>query len=179
MERNPPVCVIDKRAAAGLRTLAKAVALICRDHGCPCISQRLEAGDLLAPLHQQPAGCCAQCGQEGASLPSSAQLPLLAKLAPLTQALAKTGYYDVAMLSVELALVFEESWDLSLARAYLCVVLGEMQEAQRIYRMVVRHLGALPRQELDRLAQLASSHDGEEDIQELYEELCQFSAYHR
>ena len=96
----------------------------------------------------------------------------------MTQALAKAGYYDVAMLSVELALVFEDSWDLRLARAYLCVVLGEMEEAQRTYRKVISHLGQMPRAELDRLAELSSSHAEEEDITELYQELRRHSTYH-
>jgi hypothetical protein len=166
--------LLDEHTSNRLRTLAKAVALICREHGCPCIANRLEAGQLFAPLHRQPAGQCAACGSDNSHLP----VPLLAKLAPLTQALAKAGYYDVAMLSVELALVFEDSWDLRLARAYLCVVLGEMEEAQRIYRKVVGHLGQLPRAELDRLAQLSSSHADEEDIAELYQQLRRYSAYH-
>jgi hypothetical protein len=148
--------------------------MICQDHGCPCIADRLETGDLLAPLHRQPVGRCQECGIDTSRLP----VPLLAKLAPLTQVLAKAGYYDVAMLSVELAMVFEDSWDLRLARAYLCVVLGEMEEAQRIYRKVISHLGEVPRAELDRLAELASSHGDEEDIAELCHELRHYSARH-
>ncbi len=174
LEQTNHSTVVDQHTFNRLRTLAKAVSLICRDHGCPCVADRLEAGQLFAPLHRQPAGACETCGEDNSCLP----VPLLAKLAPMTQALAKAGYFDVAMLCVELALVFEDSWDLRLARAYLCVVLGEMEEAQRIYRKVVGHLGQVPRAELDRLAELSSSHADEEDIAELYLELKRYSAYY-
>lgn len=160
----------DHRIQARLTALTKAAAHICRDAGCPCIADRLHAGQIYAPIHRHDNGDCAHEGVSTKRLP----LNMLAKLAPLAQAMARAGYYDVAMLCVELAMVFEDTWDLKLARAYLCVLLGEMDEAGRIYSRVVEHLGAIPKSELDRLAQLASEHGDEEDILELHTGLMRY-----
>jgi tetratricopeptide (TPR) repeat protein len=136
--------------------------------GCPCLSQKLlgirQGGeDSACPL--QP---------EDTSRPS---LLLTVKLAPLTRALADAGYYDYALMCVELAMSMEPTWDLDLAKAYLLLILGDTEEACEIYRRAVKSWGRIPDVEIRRLAQLASNHH-EDDIVDIYHQVVRLQGKH-
>lgn len=96
---------------------------------------------------------------------------MLAKLAPLAQALDRAGYHFLALLTTELAFTCEPTLDLELSAAYLRLLLGDNREAAGIYRQVLRRRGAIPAAELQRLQRLMAAHHAEDDIRELYREL--------
>jgi hypothetical protein len=150
-----------------VRQVLEVVARLSLDAGCLCLAQRLG-------LQEGGTAACGCCSPEASGQRPSVHV--LAKLAPLTRLLADQGHYDLALLTVEAALSLEPTIDLDLARAYLFVVLGDMQDAQQIYARIIRRLGAIPRSELSRLMELARQHSSEDDIAELIGHLQSFAA---
>ena len=151
-----------------VRQLFGAVVAVCDDVGCACLAERYSFVSAQPAAGEQAP--CPSCGEPGC-MP---HFHLLAKLAPLTRALGRAGYYDLAMFTVELALACEATLDLRLARAYLAVVLGETEQASQIYHDVLKTRGRLPREVLEQLAELTVSHASEEDILSLYDQLAPY-----
>lgn len=149
--------------------LYTAVAAVCRDVGCLCLAERFSRPQgACGADHQDP---CPICGTE-----SCKTLPhMLVKLAPLTHALDQAGYHYLALLTAELAFACEPTLDLQLTGAYLRLLLGDNEDATRIYQQVLRQRGAIPAAEIERLAQLVAAHHAEEDISELYRELSRYA----
>jgi len=155
---------IERQIAA----LAKNVATALDEIGCPCLTQKL-----LGIRRGALDGSC-PLKPEDTSRPS---LLLTVKLAPLTRALADAGYYDYALMCVEVAMSMEPTWDLDLAKAYLLLVLGDTEEACEIYRRAVRSWGGIPDGEIRRLARLAHDH-AEEDIVDIYRQVVKLQEQH-
>jgi hypothetical protein len=155
--------LLDGRLQWPLTRLFGTVSQLCREIGCNCLAERF-------------ASSCAECTPATVACSYAAEhqrpmIHLMAKLAPLTRVLLDSGYYDIALATVQIALALEPTLDLALARAYLHVVLGDMADASRIYRDVLQRLGTIPQDELRRLTELSRTHAQEEDIAELVNQL--------
>jgi hypothetical protein len=153
------------RAARRINAVRDAIAQACAEVGCACLARRIsqhldELGTVFCP-----AAGSAQ-GEQGRSA-----LDLLPILSPLSSALATAGYYDTALECANVAHNFEPVLDMELTRAFLLLVLGDTQEARRIYVEVVNRHGGIPQRAVERLAELAATHSEEEDIAELHAEL--------
>jgi hypothetical protein len=156
--------LLDGRLQWPMTRLFDTVARLCREIGCHCLAERFSCTS--TQCCGAANGCSAAVAQHQRPM-----IHLMAKLAPLTRVLLETGYYDIALATVQIALALEPTLDLALARAYLHVVLGDMGDASRIYRDVLHRIGTIPPDELERLAQLSRTHAQEEDIAELVSQL--------
>lgn len=154
--------------ARQIAELVNNVSSALNEIGCPCLSRKL----LGIRQGGENNGCA--LGPEDTGRPS---LLLTVRLAPLTRALADAGYYDYALMCVELAMSMEPTWDLDLAKAYLLLVLGDTEEACEIYRRAVKSWGRIPDVEIRRLAQLASNHH-EDDIVDIYRQVVLLQQKH-
>jgi hypothetical protein len=154
--------LLDGRLQWPLTRLFDTVSHLCRDLGCQCLAERFAC-------HSNHCSAAYACGPDMET--RRPMIHLMAKLAPLTRVLLEAGYYDIALATVQIAVALEPTLDLALTRAYLHVVLGDMADASRIYRDVLRRIGTIPPDELERLAQLSRSHAQEEDIAELVDQL--------
>ncbi|MCH7471825.1 hypothetical protein IIA79_02605 [bacterium] len=172
----------DEQLLIRLRRLATLLIPVYREVGCTCLLKKhhLLREPASSPQRSESPPPSTALPGSGLQTPETghraASLPLLAVLAPLTNALARTGYYDVALSAGELANECEPTDDLLLTRAYLLVALGEIEDACLIYREVLRRLGRIPVEEVGRLADLATSHASENDILALYREVKRHSA---
>ena len=155
---------------ADLKYVLRAVEKVCDDVGCVCLASRFRYAT--ANPDRSSSEPCPSCGRPGCQ----PYYHLLAKLAPLTHALAQTGYYDLAMFTAELAFWCEPTLDLDLARAHYAVILGEMEAAAEIYHGVLKRRMQLPPDTLENLAALAATHFAEDDIQDLYHQLKRHQA---
>jgi len=149
-----------------------AIAAVCREVGCPCLADRFSPPvAACGAVGDEP---CQTCGKRGCkALPHK-----LAKLAPLVDALDRAGYHFLALMTAQLALACEPTQDLELSSAYLQLLLGDNEEAARIYQRVLRRQGAIPAVELERLRRLVAAHQAEDDISELYNELSRYAPRH-
>jgi hypothetical protein len=160
---------IGSRQVQQLQQLYDAIASICADVGCACLAERFR--NISRNPGCDDTGSCPVCRSGNTTL-----LPhMLVKLVPLIEALKKTGYHDLALITTELALHIEPTIDLRLNYAYLALVLGENEAALQTYREVLKGHGSIPEGEITRLAELAASHCTEDDIVTLCNELRAYS----
>lgn len=148
-----------------INLLREAVAQACEEVGCACLAQRIsqrfeQLGQVVCSsrrnMHDGPA------------------VDLMPLLTPLTGALSNAGYYDTALECANLAQHCEPVLDLELTRAFLHLVLGDTEDACRIYHEAVRRHGGIPERAVQRVAELMASHAEEEDIAEVYAELSTY-----
>jgi hypothetical protein len=151
--------------ARRINSVRDAIAQACADAGCACLARRISHNlDRLGTAFCPAAGVAR--GEQGRST-----LDLLPLLSPLSSALAMAGYYDTALECADVARNCEPVLDMELTRAFLLLVLGDTDEARRIYVDVVNKHGGIPQAAVERLAELAATHSEEEDIAELHADL--------
>jgi hypothetical protein len=168
-----PRGVADEAVYAKLKrrvnALRDTIAQACAEVGCVCLAQRLSP-------RQRSCEMLRQMGTGSLQVRETTALDLLPRLTQLAGALAQAGYYDTALECATMARYCEPILELDLARAYLHVVLGETEQARRIYGAILARHGSIPRGALQRLAELAQTHGEEDDIAELRDELASHAA---
>jgi hypothetical protein len=153
------------RLSRRVNLLRAAVAQACEEVGCICLARRIS--QRFEQLGQ------AVCSTKQAPLDSPA-VDMLSMLSPLSGALSSAGYYDTALECANLAQHCEPVLDLELTRAFLHLVLGDTEDASRIYHEAARRHGGIPERAVARVAELMATHSDEEDIAELYAELTTY-----
>ncbi len=153
------------RLTRRVNLLRGAVAQACEEVGCICLANRIAQR-----FEQIDQAVCAsqQVKREG---PTVDFMPMLS---PLSGALSNAGYYDTALECANLAQHCEPVLDLELTRAFLHLVLGDTEDACRIYQETVRRHGGIPERAVQRVAELMATHSEEEDIAEVYAELTTY-----
>ncbi len=143
--------------------LYNQIADVMHEHGCWCLAEKFKA--LAANWAEQDG-----CSSDNIDFVHGSKPQCY--IFPLTTALSTTEYYDHALSCAQVASQVETTRELVYLRAFLYLVLGDTDEACRLYQHAAQKWGNISPAELEQIRGLVHQHICEDDISEIYEELA-------